>query len=136
MGAEPDPEHVLDVNKRYHDAVADEYDAKWGIDYGELSKAQVIGKVRKLFGPNPGPWGRSLEIGAGTGYFTLNLMMAGLVDSAVCTDVSAGMLKALDANARKLGFADRIETTVAEAGALPFPDASFDIVLGHAVLHH
>src|SRR3569833_3106880 len=134
MGA--DPEHVLDVNKRYHDAVADEYDAKWGIDYGELSKAQVLGKVHKLLGPNPGPWARSLEIGAGTGYFTLTLVMAGLIDHAVCTDVSPGRLKSLDANARKRGCADRSETTGAEAGSLPFPDASFDVVLGHAVLHH
>ena len=77
---------------------------KWGIDYGDISKAQVLGKIRKLLGPSPGPWPRSLEIGAGTGYFTLNLMMAGLIENAVCTDVSPGMLKTLDANAEKLGF--------------------------------
>src|SRR5664279_4678644 len=33
------PEHIKDVNTRYHDAAADEYDAKWGIDFaGEPSR--------------------------------------------------------------------------------------------------
>ena len=31
----------------------------------------------KLLGPQPGPYARSLEIGAGTGYFSLNLLQAG-----------------------------------------------------------
>jgi SAM-dependent methyltransferase len=77
---------------------------------------------------------RSLEIGAGTGYFTLNLMRAGLIARATCTDISPGMLATLSANAERLGL--EVETVSADAERLPFEGNSFDLVLGHAVLHH
>ena len=94
----------------------------------------MLGKVEKLLGRRPGPFARALEIGAGTGYFTLNLMQEGVIGAGVCTDVSPGMLDALRANAERLGL--EVETAVCDAAALPFEDASFDLVLGHAVLHH
>ena len=125
---------ILDVNRRYHDVAAAGYDSKWGIDFGAVGRAQVLGKVEKLLGRRPGPFARALEIGAGTGYFTLNLMQERVIGSGVCTDVSPGMLEALRANAERLGLA--VETVVADAAALPFEDAGFDLVLGHAVLHH
>jgi SAM-dependent methyltransferase len=128
------PEEIVDVNRRYHDVAAAAYDAKWGVDFGAVGRAQVLGKVEKLLGRGPGPFGRSLEIGAGTGYFTLNLMQEGVVGAGVCTDVSPGMLDALRANADRVGL--EIETVACDAAALPFEDASFDLVLGHAVLHH
>jgi SAM-dependent methyltransferase len=133
--AAPDTEsEILEVNRRYHDVAAADYDAKWGVGFGEIGRAQVLGKARKLLGREPGPFERSLEIGAGTGYFTLNLMQEGIVRSATCTDISPGMLTALERNARSLGL--EVETHACDAAGLPFPDASFDLVLGHAVLHH
>jgi SAM-dependent methyltransferase len=137
MPAPPDAtaDAIRDVNTRYHDGAAAGYDAKWGIDYGEVGQGQVLGKVRKALGTTEVPtFGRSLEIGAGTGYFTLNLMQAGVIRDAVCTDISPGMLMALDANAVRLGLA--VRTVACDAEALPFGDAEFDLVLGHAVLHH
>jgi SAM-dependent methyltransferase len=134
MAAPGTPDEILDVNRRYHDVAAADYDAKWGVDFGEVGRAQVLGKVEKLLGPRPGPFERSLEIGAGTGYFTLNLLQAGVVQSAVCTDVSPGMLATLRGNADRLGL--EVETELCDAATLPFDDASFDLVLGHAVLHH
>lgn len=125
---------VLDVNRRYHDVAARDYDAKWGIGFGEAGRLQVLGKVSKLLGSAPGPFERSLEIGAGTGYFSLNLLQAGVVRSATCTDISPGMLRRLEANARSLHL--DVESVACDAAELPFEDASFDIVLGHAVLHH
>jgi ubiquinone/menaquinone biosynthesis C-methylase UbiE len=134
MAAPESTEQILDVNRRYHDVAASEYDAKWGVDFGEVGRTQVLGKVEKLLGRAPGPFARSLEIGSGTGYFTLNLLQAGVVGSAVCTDVSPGMLATLRGNAERLGL--DVETAECDAAALPFEDASFDLVLGHAVLHH
>src|SRR4051794_41869528 len=77
MAAPEKAEDILDVNRRYHDVAADEYDGKWGISFGEVGRQQVLGKVGKLLGAHPGPFAHALEIGAGTGYFTLNLMQAG-----------------------------------------------------------
>jgi ubiquinone/menaquinone biosynthesis C-methylase UbiE len=127
-------EEIRDVNTRYHDVAADHYDAKWGIDFGDIGLEQVGAKVRKALGGKPRRYERSLEIGSGTGYFTLNLLRGGLIERATCTDISAGMLATLSANAQRLGL--EVETVVADAERLPFEDASFDLVLGHAVLHH
>src|SRR5919202_4326397 len=110
MAAPATPEEILDVNRRYHDAAAEAYDGKWGISFGEIGRAQVLGKVTKLLGPRPGPFARALEIGAGTGYFTLNLIQAGVVREAVCTDISPAMLETLEANAARLGLT--VETAV------------------------
>lgn len=128
------PDEIRDVNTRYHDGAAAQYDAKWGIDFGAIGQHQVLGKLRKALGRDLPTFERSLEIGAGTGYFSLNLVQAGVVKAAVCSDISAGMMETCAANAARLGL--EVETVVTDAEELPFPDASFDLVLGHAVLHH
>src|SRR3954447_8188026 len=127
-------DEIRDVNTRYHDGAAARYDSKWGIDYGDVGRAQVLGKMRKALGGQLPAFGRSLEIGAGTGYFSLNLLLAGTVREAVCTDISPGMLEALETNAQRLGVA--VETVACDAEELPFADESFDLIFGHAVLHH
>jgi ubiquinone/menaquinone biosynthesis C-methylase UbiE len=75
-----------------------------------------------------------LEIGAGTGFFSLNLHQAGVLSEIHLTDISAGMIAAAQGNAVRLGL--EIEGRVADAEHLPYPDSTFDLVLGHAVLHH
>jgi ubiquinone/menaquinone biosynthesis C-methylase UbiE len=131
------PEDVREVNARYHDVAAPEYDRKWGIDFESAGSSQVLAKLRKaLGGRDAEPFGRALEIGAGTGYFSLNLLRAGLVESVVCTDISPGMLSTLRGNAERLGLADHVQTVACDAERLPFADESFDLVCGHAVLHH
>ncbi|CAN5476591.1 class I SAM-dependent methyltransferase [soil metagenome] len=135
MPAPATPERIKDVNERYHDVAAESYDSKWGIDYGEIGQKQVLGKVRKALGTDEvGPFADSLEIGAGTGYFTLNLLQAGAIENATATDISPGMLKALHENAARLGL--KVTTVPTEAESLPFGDESFDLVFGHAILHH
>ena len=44
------------------------------------------------------------------------------------------MLATLEHNARELGL--DVETAACDASELPFEDETFDLVLGHAVLHH
>jgi ubiquinone/menaquinone biosynthesis C-methylase UbiE len=129
-------EDIREANVRYHDLAAEHYDSKWGIGYDDVGQAQVEGKLRKALGGTlpPGGFSRALEIGAGTGYFSLNLLRAGVIGSAVASDISPGMLRALSASAAELGLA--VETVACEASSLPFADDSFDLVFGHAVLHH
>jgi ubiquinone/menaquinone biosynthesis C-methylase UbiE len=134
MAAPSTPDAIRDINTRYHDGAAADYDAKWGIDWGEVGREQVLGKVRKALGGRLPLFEHSLEVGAGTGYFSLHLLMAGVTREATCTDISPGMIKVLRGNAKQLGL--DVQTLVADAEALPFEARSFDLVLGHAVLHH
>jgi ubiquinone/menaquinone biosynthesis C-methylase UbiE len=130
------PEHIKDVNTRYHDAAAEEYDAKWGIDFGDIGQRQVRLKLVKALGGLDGRrFGDALEIGSGTGYFSLNLVQLGVIEHLTATDISPGMLRRLAATAATLDL-DGITTVATEAEELPFADESFDLVFGHAVLHH
>ena len=128
-----DASALCDVNRRYHDVAAADYDAKWGVDF-EVAGRRCSARSRSC---SAAP--RAVRALAGDrrrhGYFTLNLMQAGVIRRpAVRTDVSPGMLEALRANAERLGL--EVETAACDAAALPFDDASFDLVGGHAVLHH
>ncbi|HKH23801.1 MAG TPA: methyltransferase domain-containing protein [Solirubrobacterales bacterium] len=135
MPSPASPNRIKEVNERYHDAAAESYDSKWGIDFGATGQEQVTGKLRKALGRDGGrTFDDALEIGAGTGYFSLNLLQAGLIERATATDISPGMLATLERNAADLGL--EVRTAAAEAETLPFADESFDLVFGHAVLHH
>jgi ubiquinone/menaquinone biosynthesis C-methylase UbiE len=131
-----DAAHIKDVNTRYHDAAAAEYDAKWAIDFGATGQEQVRLKLVKALGGLGGHrFGDAVEIGSGTGYFSLNLVQLGVVERLTATDISPGMLARLAATAGALGLT-RVSTVATEAEELPFEDGSFDLVFGHAVLHH
>src|SRR3954454_13682737 len=123
---EPSAEEILDVNVRYHDLASESYDSKWGIDYGEKGAAQVLGKMRKALGQPLRPMGRGLEIGAGTGYFSLNLLRQGIVGAVTCAGRSAGMVDPLAAAAERLRL--DVESAVCDAEGLPFENDSFDVV--------
>jgi ubiquinone/menaquinone biosynthesis C-methylase UbiE len=128
-------ERIREVNTAYHDVAAESYDSKWGIDFGATGQAQVRAKLRKALGALPRePFTEALEIGAGTGYFSLNLLQLGVIRRATATDISPGMLASLEANASGLGV--EVSTEVSDAERLQFDDGSFDLVFGHAVLHH
>jgi ubiquinone/menaquinone biosynthesis C-methylase UbiE len=127
-------EQVRAVNVRYHDLAAAHYDSKWGISYDAVGQGQVAGKLRKALGSEPGRYPRALEIGAGTGYFGLNLVRKGVVEELTAADISPGMLDVLSRTAGELGL--DVATAACEAAELPFADESFDLVFGHAVLHH
>jgi ubiquinone/menaquinone biosynthesis C-methylase UbiE len=129
----PSAEEIRDVNSRYHDVAARDYDSKWGITFGTAGQGVVVTKLRKALGADA-LFERGLEIGAGTGYFSLNLLQAGVIGEAVCTDISRGMLDELGRTAARLGV--QVTTARCDAQELPFADDTFDLVFGHAVLHH
>lgn len=127
-------QQIKDVNVAYHDGAAPDYDSKWNIQFDEEACQMVRDKLAKALGQEPPDFGHTLEIGAGTGYFSLNLLKAGHVRKATATDISQGMLDTLSRSAERLGL--EVETACCEAADLPFPDDTFDVVMGHAVLHH
>lgn len=77
--------------------------------------------------------GRILDIGTGPGWL-LTILRQRLPDATlVGLDISAAMV----ATARRnLAGAGGVELHRAGAGALPFPDASFDLVVSTLSLHH
>lgn len=118
----------------YHDWEALTYDEKWSISFDERCITYARDRFVAVAGEPARPYGRSLEIGAGTGFFTLNLKLAGIIDEGTVTDISPGMVEVAKRNAEQLGFT--IEGQAADAEELPFEDDTFDVVIGHAVIHH
>jgi len=118
----------------YHDWEADTYDEKWSISFDERCVGYASDRFEAIAGNAGWPYDTVLEVGAGTGFFSLNLRQAGVVDEVHVTDISPGMVVAAKRNASMLGF--EIEGRVADAERLPYDDATFDLVVGHAVIHH
>ena len=119
----------------YHDWEAQTYDDKWSISFDERCTAYARDRFHAITGtPDPLPYGTALELGAGTGFFSLNLKQAGILDEVHVTDLSPGMVEAARANAAALGFT--VQGRVADAERIPYDDNTFDIVVGHAVIHH
>jgi ubiquinone/menaquinone biosynthesis C-methylase UbiE len=119
----------------YHDWEAGTYDEKWSISYDERCQDYARARFEAVAGRSGWPYGETLEIGAGTGFFTLNLALAGVLAGPLhVTDLSPGMVQAAQRNAAQAGLS--VQGRVADVEALPYPDATFDLVVGHAVLHH
>ncbi len=81
-----------------------------------------------------------LEIGCGEGANLLHLTAERDADGRAVTPPASGLRVGVDAFARKLAFASRVvpaaRFTCADAGRLPFADATFGTVLIRDVLHH
>ena len=122
------------ANVLYHDWEASTYDAKWSISYDERCISYARDRFAAVAGTDGWPYGKALELGSGTGFFLLNLKQAGVLDEGHVTDLSPGMVEAATSNARELGF--EVDGRVADAESIPYDDDTFDLVVGHAVLHH
>jgi len=122
------------ANVLYHDWEAGSYDEKWSISYDERCTTYAADRFRHAAGGAGWPYGRALELGCGTGFFLLNLMQAGVAMRGSVTDLSPGMVETALRNARNLGL--DVDGRVADAERIPYDDATFDLVVGHAVLHH
>ncbi|RKT57199.1 class I SAM-dependent methyltransferase [Saccharothrix australiensis] len=121
------------ANVLYHDWEADTYDEKWSISYDERCITYATDRFRAVAG-DAGPYGHALELGCGTGFFLLNLMQGGVIERGSVTDLSPGMVEVALRNAAGLDLP--VDGRVADAERIPYDDDTFDLVVGHAVLHH
>ena len=122
------------ANVLYHDWEAGTYDDKWSISYDQRCIDYARDRFENVAGSQGWPYSKALEVGCGTGFFLLNLKQADVLDEGAVTDISPGMVQVAQRNAEQLGFT--VDGRVADAESLPYGDSQFDLVVGHAVLHH
>lgn len=82
--------------------------------------------------------GRALDIGCGPGQIVIKLARSLTRWKFVAVDRSSHMIAEAVANLAAGGpeLAGRLEFQIADASALPYPDATFDLVTCNSVLHH
>ena len=127
----------MDIKQKqiaYHDWEASNYDAKFSISYDQRCIEYAAQRFAKAV-PEQRVFDRVLEVGCGTGFFLINLWQAGYIGRDVhATDISPKMLEVCERNAAEHGLT--VVTAPGDAEALPYPDDRFDLVIGHAFLHH
>ncbi len=105
-----------------YDWAADKYD-----DKEKYLNSFEQGKLLPLLGDLQNK--KILEIGAGTGRFTVQLVRSGA--EVLATDISAAMLAVLQ---RKLK--NKVTVQVVDAESLPFTEATFDMVIATFLIVH
>lgn len=81
------------------------------------------------------PGEKVLDVGCGTGNLTLTARTyAGPAGSAVGIDPSPEMIEQARKNARRTGLDAVFELGLIEK--IPYPDASFDVVINRLMIHH
>ncbi len=108
--------------------------------YAEWGKFRHRDRMLKMV-----PWTGAefvLDVGTGRGLLALGAAKRLTTGTAVGVDVwssrdlSGNTADAFLANAEVEGVAERVEVRSADARAMPFPDASFDVVLSNLCLHN
>ena len=77
-----------------------------------------------------------LEIGSGPGELALEIARRLPGAEVVGVDLAGAMINRASDRARADGLDDRIRFELADAAALPLPDASYDVVVSTLSLHH
>jgi ubiquinone/menaquinone biosynthesis C-methylase UbiE len=133
--ADTDAMGLKEKQAAYHDWEAKTYEEKFSISYDERCIEYAVERLRKVV-PEDRRFDRVLEVGAGTGFFIINLALGGALEGAEleASDISQGMLDVCERNGREHGL--EITTTQGDAEALPYEDDTFDLVIGHAFIHH
>jgi ubiquinone/menaquinone biosynthesis C-methylase UbiE len=121
----PTPDEVIEANIQVHTRMADSYNRNEP-HYRPENRAKVRGRLeemRRRFGG-----ARLLDLGCGTG-FIIDLAKE-LFDAIDGVDITQAMLDRVDLSSGNV----RLHRCVAEA--LPFADATFDVVSAYAFVHH
>lgn len=116
------------VNVTYFDAAAREYDSKFGLS---LEGSRARARFLRSHSRRPMRVGRALDLGCGTGHLAAALLLEGIASESVGLDISSGMVGVATES-----YGELATFLVGDAGHLPFADASFDLVVGDAFLHH
>ena len=77
-----------------------------------------------------------LDVGCGPASITADLAERVTPGRVVALDAASGALEAARATLRDRGLSEQVEVTSGDVMALPFEDATFDVVHAHQVLQH
>lgn len=83
----------------------------------------------------PREFGEVLDVCAGTGFVSLNIMRRRLFKKCVALDLNPEALKILADRARTMGI-DEIEIQTGNIMATEFQSNRFDVIMGNSFLHH
>jgi ubiquinone/menaquinone biosynthesis C-methylase UbiE len=84
-----------------------------------------------------GLWkGRALDLGSGSGRLALAIAEESPGMAVIGLDLSQEMVETASGNARESGLADRVTFVKGSVDKVPYPEASFDVVVSTLSLHH
>jgi ubiquinone/menaquinone biosynthesis C-methylase UbiE len=83
-----------------------------------------------------GPADRVLDVGTGPGRVPILIAEALPGRRIDGLDLSAAMIERARENARAAGVADRVTFTAGDVADLPYPDATFDLIVSSISQHH
>ncbi len=104
-----------------------------------LIEVRLLGLPRKTFlnevSQRINSDGVVLDVGSGSGYFSLAIAKKLNVKKVICFDLSEEMLLRLKYKAKKEGVENKIQIMNGEASSLKLADGSVDLVVSNFVLH-
>ncbi|MCF7888336.1 MAG: class I SAM-dependent methyltransferase [Candidatus Omnitrophica bacterium] len=121
-------------NKEFYSKEASKYDQeRWISNIGSYTDKTQKDILKSMIPDISGK--KVLEIGAGTGRFSL--LLAELGADVVALDVSQEMLNIINKKAAERNFSEKINTIQVDVSTkLPFPDEEFDLCIIINVLSH
>lgn len=125
---------LIEENIKYFDEFSSIYNKRRREKFGNGYANHIVSQYEKVLNSRFPQADALLDMGCGVGKIMLNLKLAGVADNIYGIDISNGMLRECKSNSDKLGINARLFQGNVEL--LPFCNNSFDMVIGHAFLHH
>jgi ubiquinone/menaquinone biosynthesis C-methylase UbiE len=119
------------VIQRVHFAHGSRYDKHAGSAFADLYR-----RVAEQVAAGAPTGGVVLDAGCGSGRLALQIAERRPDLRVRGVDLEQGMIDVATRHAEREGLADRVEFTVADLARLPLPDASVDLAVSTASLHH
>jgi ubiquinone/menaquinone biosynthesis C-methylase UbiE len=107
--------------------------------YGRIMRLPHMALLRRIVAQRAAGLiaaGEAADLGCGPGYLAIELARRAPGLHVTGVDLSDAMLAQAITNARLAGVAHRTDFRTADAAALPFTDASLDLVVSTLSLHH
>jgi SAM-dependent methyltransferase len=114
-----------------------DYDAFYGVSPERADRD--FATVKRLLGERlPASLGSAIEVGCGTGGFTVGALRGLALENAVLTDISPRMLRRCRRRLQEVGVLGRQNTVFATYSGNEdcFAEAAYDCCFGAAVVHH